>query len=87
MSDDLAMGALSGSPAQRALAALEAGCDIALHCSGVFAETAELLDACPAASEAALTRLRTALFLAQRSRQALDPAAMLAERDALLGAA
>ena len=87
VSDDLAMGALSGSPAQRGLAALEAGCDIALHCSGVFAETAELLAACPPASEAALTRLRTALFLAQRSRQALDPAAMLAERDALLGAA
>ena len=84
VSDDLAMGALSGSPAQRTLAALAAGCDLALHCSGVLEETAELLAACPQATDAALDRMRGALFLAERSRQALDPSALLAERDALL---
>jgi beta-N-acetylhexosaminidase len=38
MSDDLGMEALSGSPADRARGVLEAGCDIALHCSGVLEE-------------------------------------------------
>ena len=84
VTDDLAMGALSGSPADRTVAALAAGCDLALHCSGVLADTADLLDACPPATDAALVRMRTALFLAERSRQALDPSALLAERDGLL---
>jgi beta-N-acetylhexosaminidase len=38
MSDDLGMQALKGDSAQRADAVLAAGCDIALHCSGVFGE-------------------------------------------------
>ncbi len=84
VSDDLAMGALSGTPAERATAALAAGCDLALHCSGVLDDTANLLAACPAPSDAALSRMRTALFLAERSRQALDASALLAEREALL---
>ena len=84
ISDDLTMGALEGSPADRTVAALVAGCDLALHCSGVLEETAELLAACPDATEPALNRMRMALFLAQRSRQALDASALLAERDALL---
>jgi beta-N-acetylhexosaminidase len=84
VSDDLAMGALTGTPADRAMAALAAGCDLAMHCSGVLDETAGLLADCPDATEAALGRMRTALFLADRSRQALDPSALLAEREALL---
>ncbi len=84
VSDDLTMAALSGSPAARAAAALDAGCDLALHCSGVLDETAGLLAACPDASAAALDRMRRALFLAQTSRQALDASALLAERDGLL---
>ncbi len=84
VSDDLTMGALTGTPAERTAAALAAGCDLALHCSGVLAETAAVLDACPPATEATLGRMRAALFLADRSRQALDAAALLAERDALL---
>ncbi len=84
VSDDLAMGALSGSPAERALAALAAGCDLAMHCSGQLADTADLLAACPDATDAALMRMRTGLFLAETSRQALDPSALLAERERLL---
>lgn len=34
LSDDLSMGALSGSLTDRAVAALGAGCDVALHCNG-----------------------------------------------------
>ena len=37
MTDDLAMKALSGAPAELAMQALAAGCDIALYCSGDFA--------------------------------------------------
>ncbi len=38
VSDDLSMKALSGDLAGRAMAALEAGCDLALHCSGEMGE-------------------------------------------------
>ena len=84
VSDDLAMHALTGSPGARAAAALAAGCDLALHCTGVLADSADVLAASPAPSEAALQRLRTALFLAERSRQRLDLDALAAERGGLL---
>jgi beta-N-acetylhexosaminidase len=38
MSDDLGMKALTGPFEDRAAAALEAGCDVVLHCEGVMAE-------------------------------------------------
>ena len=34
MSDDISMNALSGSIGERSRAALAAGCDVVLHCSG-----------------------------------------------------
>jgi beta-N-acetylhexosaminidase len=45
VTDDLAMGALTGTPAQRARAAIQAGCDIALYCAGDAAGNAEILRA------------------------------------------
>lgn len=45
VSDDLAMGALSGTPVERARRALAAGCDIALYCPGDFAGNRSLLEA------------------------------------------
>ena len=38
MSDDVSMGALSGTIAERSHAALAAGCDVVLHCNGDLAE-------------------------------------------------
>jgi beta-N-acetylhexosaminidase len=38
MSDDLGMKALAGPCDARAAAAREAGCDLVLHCDGVFAD-------------------------------------------------
>ncbi len=88
VSDDLAMRALTGAPGELAVAALDAGCDLVLHCTGVLAETASLLDACPAITPAAGERLAAARALACVRR---DPAllaardALAAEREALLG--
>jgi len=45
ISDDLAMQALSGTPAERATAALAAGCDIALYCPGDMAGNRAILEA------------------------------------------
>ena len=84
VSDDLAMHALTGSPGERAAAALAAGCDLALHCTGVLADSADVLEAVGAPAEATLQRLRGAVFLAERSRQRLDGAALAAERERLL---
>ncbi|MBB3899087.1 beta-N-acetylhexosaminidase [Roseococcus suduntuyensis] len=52
ISDDLAMKALDGSPGALAAQALAAGCDAVLHCSGVLAESAAVLDACPVTADA-----------------------------------
>jgi beta-N-acetylhexosaminidase len=45
VSDDLAMAALQGTPAERAAAALAAGCDIALYCPGDMAGNLGVLEA------------------------------------------
>jgi beta-N-acetylhexosaminidase len=84
VSDDLAMRALDGTPAERALGALAAGCDVALYCSGEAGPTAELLARCPALTEAAAARLRAARARAASGRAALDGTALAQERNGLL---
>jgi beta-N-acetylhexosaminidase len=84
VSDDLAMGALSGEPGARAAAAVAAGCDLALHCSGRFEDSAAVLAAVPECSPAALDRLAAARALAQASRQDLERPALEAELARLL---
>ncbi len=84
VTDDLAMHALTGTPGERAARALAAGCDVALHCSGVLAETVDLLEAVPAPTPACLARLAAARALAEASRRTLDADALAAERAELL---
>jgi beta-N-acetylhexosaminidase len=84
VTDDLAMKALSGVAADTARQALDAGCDVALYCSGDLAPTGELLAGCPPLTDAAIARLASARSLALRRRLPLDPAALAAERDRLL---
>ncbi len=86
VTDDLAMQALTGTPAERAVAALAAGCDIALYCSGEFAPTEALLAVCPEMRPESARHLLAARALARRRRTALDPGALAAERDRLLAA-
>jgi len=45
ISDDLAMAALTGTPAERVVAALAAGCDLALYCPGDMAGNLAVLEA------------------------------------------
>jgi beta-N-acetylhexosaminidase len=66
MSDDISMGALSGSIFERSQAALAAGCDIVLHCNGEIEEMREVARAAPALSGAAADRAEAAL--SQRGR-------------------
>ncbi len=74
LSDDIGMGALSGAPAERTLAALAAGCDVVLHCSGALDEMGAIAATVPRLSEAAEARVARALA-ARRAPQPFDIAA------------
>jgi beta-N-acetylhexosaminidase len=69
MSDDISMGALSGSIAERTQRALAAGCDLVLHCNGNLAEMEDVAAACPELAGAAHERTERALA----SRRAAEP--------------
>jgi len=84
VSDDLAMKALSGTPAELACVVLAAGCDIALYCSGELSPTTALLAACPALDGPAASRFAHAAAVAAARRLPLDGAGLAAERDGLL---
>ena len=66
LSDDLSMGALSGTMAERGRRALVAGCDMLLHCSGDRAEMEALADVAPRLAGRRLERARAALCLRRR---------------------
>lgn len=57
MTDDLSMQALGGDHHARARAALDAGCDLVLHCNGKLDEMRQVADACPALSGKSLERV------------------------------
>ncbi len=83
MSDDIGMDALSGSPAERAAAAIAAGCDLVLHCNGGPDEMQDVARVVPEMTEAAETRAKRAL--AQRQTpMAIDISDAAAEFEALL---
>lgn len=89
LSDDLCMSALSGTPGARARAALEAGCDVALHCNGTFEEMVAVAGAAGSMSEVAQTRARRAPVSGDVSAfdvSAFDVAAARSRLDELLGA-
>jgi beta-N-acetylhexosaminidase len=83
MSDDLGMYALPGPLADRATAALAAGCDIALHCSGEAADNEAIAGALGPIGEAAAARLDKAMAGTGTAGPA-DFEALIAKRDALL---
>jgi beta-N-acetylhexosaminidase len=69
MSDDIAMGALSGSTAERTQAAIAAGCDVVLHCNGKLAEMREVAEHAPRLSGKAAARATAALAMRSEPEQ------------------
>jgi beta-N-acetylhexosaminidase len=75
VSDDISMGALQGSFAERTRRALDAGCDVALHCSGVLQEMTEIAEAAPPVTLAAGERIARGEALRRQSREDFDASA------------
>jgi beta-N-acetylhexosaminidase len=63
MSDDISMGALSGTLAERSRASLAAGCDVVLHCNGKLAEMEEVAANVPVLAGEANRRADAALAM------------------------
>jgi beta-N-acetylhexosaminidase len=74
MSDDLSMKALGGAFEDRAKGAVEAGCDVVLHCNGDMAEMKAVVDATPELTGRAAERAAAARDVA-RHCQPFDAAA------------
>ena len=85
LSDDLSMNALSGTIAERATRALEAGCDIALHCNGKLNEMIAVANSAPVLDGPGLARART-VAAAMGEAVPLDLAAAVVEFDQLMAA-
>ncbi len=82
MTDDLNMQALSGSLGQRTRAAMDAGCDIALHCKGDMAEMLQV--AAEAGDMRPDTQARAVAALARRTpSDTVDIAALEADLAAM----
>ncbi|WP_374331668.1 beta-N-acetylhexosaminidase [Aestuariivirga sp.] len=83
MTDDLSMKALTGSYAEKTRRALDAGCDVVLHCNGEIAQMEEVAAAAGILKGRSLARAKAALKAARKPqpfdrRQALkDLAAVL----------
>ncbi len=78
MSDDISMGALSGSLGERTAAAIAAGCDVVLHCNGRIREMRAVAAAVPELGGEAARRAAAALAL-RKPPASIDVAASRAE--------
>ncbi|MGE5546353.1 MAG: beta-N-acetylhexosaminidase [Solirubrobacterales bacterium] len=83
VSDDLSMKALGGSFEDRTRAALDAGCDVVLHCNGDMGEMQAIASAVRPLTEIAQERIAQASRL-KRAPAALDVVAAAARVDELL---
>lgn len=83
MSDDIAMKALPGTPAENARAAIAAGCDVALFCNGSLAERDAVADAAGRMGPEAMRRA-TAALATRHGPDDLDVDTTEAELDALM---
>jgi beta-N-acetylhexosaminidase len=85
MSDDISMGALTGSTEARSRAAIAAGCDLVLHCNGDLDDMREVAGAVPVLAGEALRRAEAALRQRGGGSEP-DIAALRAEWAALMDA-
>jgi beta-N-acetylhexosaminidase len=82
LSDDISMGALAGSLGVRTRRAIDAGCDLVLHCTGIMTEMVDIVAAAPPLSPAAEARIARGEAMRRRGRQpfeAREAAARFAE--------
>ena len=85
MTDDLSMKALTGSYAEKTRRALDAGCDIVLHCNGEMAQMEEVAAAAGVLKGRSLSRAKAALKAA-RKPQPFDRKMALKDLEAVLPA-
>ncbi len=83
MTDDLSMKALSGSFTEKTKAALEAGCDVVLHCNGSLEEMQEVAEAAAPLAGKAMARAKAALKQ-RRKPQSYDSKLALKDWDAVM---
>jgi len=87
MSDDSNMNALSGTQAERAVACVAAGCDVALPCNGVLSDNIEIAGRLGEITPEGAERLRQAMVIAGGASDGPDLEACIAKRDELLALA
>jgi beta-N-acetylhexosaminidase len=83
MTDDVSMGALSGSIGERTRAAIAAGCDMVLHCNGKLDEMRAVAEAAPELARDAVKRAAAALAV-RKSPSAIDLGAARREFAAMM---
>jgi beta-N-acetylhexosaminidase len=66
------MGALDGTMGERTRQAFDAGVDLVLHCNGVMAEMAEIVDAAVRVSPTVRARIARGEKLRRREREDFD---------------
>ncbi len=84
MTDDISMKALSGSLGDLSRQAINAGCDVILHCNGTLSERAEVAEAAGVMTDAAQARAERAIA-ARVAPENLDTVAAEAELSRLMG--
>ena len=84
MSDDLGMHALTGGFDERARKVVEAGCDAALHCSGIMEEMVAVANGVEQLSQKGRERLEKAMATVAAPGEGKPYEELAAKRDALL---
>ena len=87
MTDDIGMQALAGSPGERSAAAIAAGCDATLHCSGKFDEMVDVAANVGPLTPEAEARLARAMAAVMLDGEGPGLAEVTAKRDELLALA
>lgn len=85
LTDDIDMEALSGTIPERAERAIAAGCDVVLNCWAKMGDMQGIAERCGTMRSESVARLERALASRKAGVEA-DKQALLAKRDALLGA-